>query len=96
MRFRLYVFKDPEEKTRGYSLKGLKLPLTTFCPVKASPNLLGYDDKPVYGRYEEYWKIPVSILILIKPELKRHLKGIDYFLIPTEWCDVHPIFSELK
>ena len=91
MRFRLFVIKDPEERNRGYSLKGIKVPLTSFCPVPGTPDLLGYNDKPSYGRYPEFWKVPTSLLVLERPQLKNHLKGIDNLLIPTDWCDIHPI-----
>jgi hypothetical protein len=91
LKFRLYIFKDPDAKDRGYSLAGIKIPLTTFCPVKATPNLVSYDDGSAYGPYSEYWKVPCSLLILTRPDLSKHLKGITNLLVPTDWIDIAPV-----
>jgi hypothetical protein len=91
LRFRLYIVKDPDSGDRGYSLAGIKVPLTTFCPVSASPNLISYDGSSAYGPHVEYWSVPTCLLILARPSLARHLKGITTLLIPTEWADVAPV-----
>jgi hypothetical protein len=91
MKFRILILKDPDAKDRGYSLKGLRLPLTTLCPVKATPKLLSYDGASAYGPHVEYWKVPTSLIAMARPELSRKLRGIDQLLIPTEWCDVAPV-----
>lgn len=91
LRFRLYIFKDPEAHERGYSLKGIKIPLTTFCPITPPPTILGYDDLPTYGRYAEYWSVPTCLLVLARPDLRRHLKHIATLLVPTDWCDIAPV-----
>jgi len=91
MRFRIFILEDPDERDRGYSLKGIKVPLTTYTPVEAPRNILSYDDSPAYGKYAQYWKIPTCLLVLARPQLSRHLKGIDNLLVPTDWCDVAPI-----
>ena len=44
MRFRIFILEDPDERDRGYSLKGIKVPLTTYTPVEAPRNILSYDD----------------------------------------------------
>jgi len=90
-KFRILVLQDPDAKDRGFSLKGLKLPLTTFCPVRPTPKLLSYDGSAAYGRYAEFWKIPTCLIVLARPEAKSHLRGIDQLLVPTDWCDVAPI-----
>jgi hypothetical protein len=89
-RFRLFIFKDPDAHDRGYSLKGIKVPLTTFCPVAASPTMISYDGSSSYGPHTEYWPIPTSLLVLARPALSRHLRGIDKLLVPTDWVDVAP------
>jgi len=93
LRFRLFIFKDPESHDRGYSLAGIKIPLTTFCPVQATQATLGYDDMPIYGRYAEYWSVPTCLLVLARPDLSRHFRRIETLLIPCDWCDVAPIAS---
>ena len=93
MRFRLFIFKDPDAKDRGYSLAGIKLPLTSYCPVQASPTILSYDDNSAFGPYTDYWPVPTCFLILARPELSRHLRGITELLVPTIWCDVAPVDS---
>jgi len=91
MKFRILVLRDPDAKDRGFSLKGLRVPLTTFAPVKATPRLLSYDGSSAYGPHVEYWKIPTCLIAMARPELSRKLRGIDQLLIPTEWCDVAPV-----
>jgi len=93
MRFRLFIFKDPDSHDRGYSLAGIKVPLTTFVPISARPNMVSYDDSSAYGPYSEYWQVPVCFLILARPSLKSHLRGVETLLVPTEWVDVAPIDS---
>lgn len=97
-RFRLFIYKDPEARERGFSLAGIKIPLTTFCPIKAPTTILGFDDLPCYGKYAEYWQVPTSLLVLARPELRRHLKDIMILLVPTDWCDVAPVanFNDLN
>lgn len=92
MKFRILIHKDPAAKSRGYSLQGIKVPLTSFCPIRQSPSLLDLNNKPtVRGLHEEFWKIPVESLVKAKPELWKHLRGIDFLAVPVEWCDVAPI-----
>jgi len=92
-RFRLFIFKDPEAGVRGYSLAGIKIPLTTFCPIQATQDTLGYDDRPIFGRHAEYWSVPTCLIVLAKPDLRKHFRHIETLLIPTDWCDVAPIAS---
>jgi hypothetical protein len=93
MFFRLYVFKDPESETRGYSLKGLKIPLRTFCPIKPNSQTKSYDDSPTIENpfYTEYWSVLVEDIIRIKPTLQYKLRGLTHLLIPTDWCDIAPV-----
>ena len=93
MRFRLFIFKDPDAKDRGYSLAGIKIPLTTFCPVTSAPNVLSYDDASAHGPYAEYWPVPTCLLVLARPNLRRHFKDIATLLVPTDWVDIAPIDS---
>lgn len=90
-KIRILIFKDPEAEERGYSLKGIRVPLTSFCPVKSDPSIIGYDDTKVHGLCAEYWDIPTCLLILARPSLAPYLRKINYLLIPTEWCDIAPI-----
>lgn len=96
MKFRLFIFKDPDARTRGYSFAGIKVPLTTFVPIRARPSMVSYDDSSAYGPYAEYWKIPVCFLVMARPSLKPHLRGIDTMLLPTDWVDVAPVDSYYK
>ena len=91
LRFRLFIFKDPDAHDRGYTLKGIKVPLTTFCPVPATPDMISYDGSSSYGPHAEYWQIPTSLLIMARPSLSRHLRGIAILSVPTDWCDVAPV-----
>lgn len=97
-KFRILVLRDPDAHDRGYSLKGLRVPLTTYCPVKASPTLLSYDGSSAYGPHVEYWKVPTCLIAMARPDLAKKLKGIDQLLIPVEWCDLAPIdnFSQIN
>lgn len=90
-KFRLLILKDPDAKDRGYSLAGIKVPLTSFCPVPATPDLVSYDESSGYGPYVEFWPVPTCLLILARPSLARHLRGITTLLIPTDWADVAPV-----
>lgn len=91
MKFRLFIFKDPDARDRGYSLAGIKIPLTALCPIPASPNMLSYDESSAYGPYAEFWPIPTSLLVLARPNLRRHLKDITTLLVPTDWADIAPV-----
>jgi hypothetical protein len=91
MRFRLLIYKDPDARERGYSLAGIKVPLTTLCPIRATPAIRSYDDDSAFGPYSEYWKVPTCLLVLANPNLKTYLHGIDNLLIPTDWADVAPV-----
>jgi hypothetical protein len=91
MRFRLFIFKDPDAKDRGCSLAGIKVPLTTYVPVRARPDMVSYDDSSAYGPHAEYWQVPVCFLVMARPSLGPHLKGLDTLLVPTGWVDVAPI-----
>ena len=93
MRFRIFIFKDPDAEARGYSLAGIKVPLTTYAPVPADPQILSYDDTPAYGRHKEYWSIPACLLIIARPELSWPLRKIDNLLVPTDWCSIDPVMS---
>lgn len=97
-KFRLFIWKDPDAMDRGFSLKGIKVPLTTFCPQSLPQSVKSYDGSEAWGQYAEYWKVPVSFLCMAKPELTRHLKGSEYYFVPCDWCDVAPVDSwdELK
>lgn len=90
-KFRLFIFKDPDAHDRGYSLAGIKVPLTSYCPVQAAPNMVSYDDSSAYGPYTEYWPVPTCLLILARPSLSRHLRGLETLLVPTDWVDVAPV-----
>lgn len=91
MRFRLFILKDPDAHDRGYSLAGIKVPLTTYVPVRASADLVSYDDSSAYGPYAEYWQVPTCFLVLARPTLSPHLRGLETLLVPTAWVDVAPI-----
>ncbi len=92
MRFRLFIFKDPDASDRGFSLKGIKIPLTTFIPVPSSTTITTFHgDKIEYGRYTHYWKVPCCLLVLARPSIKSHVRGIDELYVPTEWVDVAPV-----
>jgi len=93
MRFRLFIFKDPDAGDRGYSLAGIKVPLTTFVPIPAKPSIVSYDDSSAYGPYAEYWQVPTCFLVMARPSLKPHLRGVEILLVPTDWVDVAPIDS---
>lgn len=93
LKFRLFIFKDPDSGDRGFSLKGIKVPLTTFCPEALPREVKSYDDSDVGGRFPDYWKVPTSLLCMARPDLVRHLRGIDFYYVPTAWCDVAPINS---
>jgi len=93
MRFRLFIFKDPDAHDRGYNLAGIKVPLTTYVPVSASPNMMSYDGDSAYGPYSEYWQVPTCFLIMARPSLKPHLRKIEMLLVPTDWVDVAPVSS---
>lgn len=93
MRFRLFIFKDPDAETRGYSFRGIKVPLTTYVPIPARADMLSYDEGSAYGPYSEYWQVPVCFLVMARPSLKPHLKGLDTILVPTDWVDVAPVDS---
>jgi hypothetical protein len=91
MRFRLFIFKDPDAGDRGYSLAGIKVPLTTFVPIPAKPTIVSYDDSSAYGPYAEYWQVPTCFLVMARPSLKPHLRGVEILLVPTDWIDVAPM-----
>lgn len=93
MKFRIFIYKDPDAHDRGCSFAGIKIPLTTYAPIKAKPEMKSYDEGSAYGPYVDYWKVPVSLLILARPSLAPHLKGVGYMLIPTDWCSVDPVAS---
>ena len=93
LRFRIFILKDPDAENRGYSFKGIKVPLTTFCPIESRPSMQSLDGSSAYGPYIDYWKIPVDLLCKAKPSLSSHLRGLDFIYIPTEWADVGPVLS---
>ena len=95
MIFRLFIIKDPEAEIRGFSLEGIKVPLTTFCPERAPTDLSGLGGKKVFldAPFTEFWKIPTSLLISARPSLAKHLKGLDELWVPSDWCDVAPTNS---
>jgi hypothetical protein len=93
LKFRIFIFKDPDAHDRGCSLAGIKVPLTSFAPVQAQPEIKSYDEGSAFGPYADYWKIPVCLLILVRPDLKPHLRGLGYMLVPTDWCSIDPVAS---
>jgi hypothetical protein len=95
MHFRIFIHKDEQAEDRGFSLKGIKVPLTSFCPKRATPDVLGLDNKPIFltTPYYEFWDIPVSLLVMARPSLARHLRHLDSLLVPIEWCDIAPVDS---
>ena len=94
MWFRLLIQRDPEEKDRGYSFRGIEVPLTARCPTELRPGIkdLGGGDA-FLTRYHEFWQVPVCLLVLARPQLRRHLAGLEYMMFPTEWCDVAPVYT---
>lgn len=93
LRFRIFILKDPDAEARGYSFAGIKVPLTTWCPIESRPSIQSLDGGSAHGRYIDYWKIPVADLCKARPSLTHHLRGLDFIYIPTEWADVGPVVS---
>ena len=93
MKFRIFIFKDPDAHDRGCSIAGIKVPLTSYAPVKAKPDVQSYDDSSAFGPYADYWKIPVCLVLLARPGLAPHFRGVDFMLVPTDWCAVDPVRS---
>lgn len=94
MRFRIFIIKDPDADKRGFSLAGIKVPLTSLCPEQSKPSLLDLDGKSAFlNPYTEYWNIPTRFLVAARPALAPALRGVDELLIPVDWCDVAPIDS---
>lgn len=92
MKFRILIVKDPEADGRGYSLKGIKIPLTTWCPMNLTRDLRDLNGNRVEpGLYHQFWKVPCDLLIKSRPSLARHLRGLDCLAIPVDWCDIAPI-----
>jgi len=92
MKFRIFILKDPEATKRGFNLKGIKVPLSTWVPVSLNEETIGLDNRPVdRGLYHDFWKIPADDLIRARPALAQHLKKLDFLLVPTVWCDVAPV-----
>lgn len=94
MHFRIYIFKDPDAPERGFSLKGLKVPLTTFAPVPLTQDMLDLNGQPLFLKthYLEFWEIPTWLMCVANPQLTRFLRGVDALYVPTEWCQIYPIF----
>jgi len=95
LRLRLFVIRDPDAEARGYSYKGIKIPLTTFCPI-AFKNIpvISYDGTEVWqDSTKEYWAVPTYLLIRARPSLSWPLRKIDTLYLPTTWCDVAPVDS---
>jgi len=92
VRFRILILRDPCAQARGYSLKGIIVPLVNYCPVIPLGTVLDLDNKPVAAaEYHQHWKIPTYYLVKAAPHLKWLLRGVDNLLVPTEWCDVAPV-----
>ena len=89
MKFRLFIFKDPDAKDRGYSLKGIKVPLTfAFCPEKPKPDWKSYNGGELSGLHKEYWVVPAKLLIDARPYLSMFLRSKKELAIPRDWCEV--------
>ena len=83
--------RDPDAHERGFSLKGIEVPLVNYCPVQINHTILNYDDTPAAANLDnEYWDVPCELLIKARPQIRPYLRGIDQLLIPTSWCDVAP------
>lgn len=94
MKFRILVLKDPHAEARGFSLKGIKVPLRNWCAVSYNDDIATFDGKKMtYGLYNEFWSLSCDDLILSNPALAKHLKRSDTLLIPAEFCDIAPIDS---
>lgn len=94
MRFRILILKDPDAKARGFDLRGTKVPLTFFCPVRAKPDIATFNGQRSLDQIEtEYWKVPICLLFKARPDLIpiKTLRQADNFLIPVSWCDIAPI-----
>jgi hypothetical protein len=95
MFFRLFIVKDEGAADRGFSLAGLKMPLPSFCPVDATPEMVGLDGNSIFLKtaFTQFWEIPTSFLIQANPALAKHLRGLDALYVPVDWCDVAPVDS---
>lgn len=93
MKFRVLILKDPHAKARGFSLKGIKVPLRTWCPILYSEDdFATFNGKKLQkGQYHRFWKLSCHDIIESKPELGKFLKGQDYLHVPVEFCDVAPV-----
>jgi len=92
MKFRILVLQDPHAQARGFSIKGIKVPLRDWCPILHHEDVATFDGKKLpKGRYPRFWRLHVEDLVHVRPQLERHLKGVQYLLVPTEQCDVAPI-----
>jgi len=92
MQFRILILKDPHAEARGFSLKGIKVPLRDWCPREATEDVSTFNGKRLLkGPYLEFWRLSCDDLIRARPQLEKWLKGADHLLVPTEHCDVAPI-----
>ena len=93
MKFRVLILKDPQAKARGFSIKGIQVPLRTWCPVLYDEDdFATFDGKKLErGKHPRFWKINCADILSVRPDLARHLKKVDYLYVPVEYCDVAPI-----
>lgn len=95
MKFRILVLKDPHAEARGFSLKGIKVPLRDWCPVHWNEDVATFEGKKLMnGRYDRFWRLRVEDLVLARPALERFLRKADHLLVPVEFCDVSPVEHE--
>ena len=92
MRFRISILRDPDAEKRGFSLAGIRAPLTSYCPERCRPDVLDISGKVSFlAPYAEYWNVETKYLVKARPALAPDLRGVDNLLIPVEWCDVAPV-----
>jgi len=93
LKFRVLILKDPHAQARGFSLKGLKVPLRTWCPILYSEDEFStFNGKKLNkGIYNRFWKLACSDLIKAKPELEKFLGKHEFIHVPLEFCDVAPV-----
>jgi len=92
MWFRLLIQRDPEERDRGYSFRGIVVPLTERRPTEVRPGIKDLGGRDAFlTPYRDFWRVPVCLLVLARPSLRRHLAGLQHMMIPVDWCDVAPV-----
>jgi hypothetical protein len=92
MKFRILILKDPHAESRGFSLKGIKVPLRDWTSVSYNDDIASFNGKKLpKGQYTEFWRVYCEDLIKAKPSLYKPLRKIETLLIPREFCDIAPI-----